>query len=384
VVATAVFAIVLLLAGYLAARASRYYQTNDFFCFWTASAMVVRGEDPYDLVTWNAATGGLYPDGQGGSSRSACGTHFMYPLWTALVVVPFGLLSLDLAATTWMAASILATLFGTILCWRAVRGPAALLPLLGTVVVFSQPFWLLLVGGQFSGLMLGLVGVVAHELARGRDGRAGLALAGLAIKPQLIAVAAPLVLLRSAVERRPWLAGTALGAGATFVILSLMILPGWPLEWVERSASRAHVVGLLPTAWGLGADVAGQPALGGALIAALGAALWVMLRRVPVSFVAFAALAIAVSLFASPYAWSYDYLLLALPWAVVLSRAAAATAATRRALILGLVFCAGFLPWALYALAFPRGGETLSAVIPAANALLVAVALMVRPERVPD
>jgi hypothetical protein len=86
-----------------------------------------------------------------------------------------------------------------------------------------------------------------------------------------------------------------------------------------------------------------------------------------------AGLAIAVSVFAAPYAWSYDYLVLAVPWAVTMANADRAAASTQ--LRVALVVIASLLPWTLYAAAFQRGDESLSAIVPAAAAILLAASI---------
>ena len=86
------------------------------------------------------------------------------------------------------------------------------------------------------------------------------------------------------------------------------------------------------------------------------------------------ALSTSLSLVVTPYAWSYDFLVLACPWAFVLARAARTRGAPAFALRAGVVTVASLMPWVLYAVAFGRGGETLSVLVPAATALLVAAA----------
>jgi hypothetical protein len=104
-------------------------------------------------------------------------------------------------------------------------------------------------------------------------------------------------------------------------------------------------------------------------------------RGVPRDPVAFTALVVPLSVFATPYAWSYDFVVLALPWAFVLARAQTSSDLIRRALTAALIVVASLLPWSLYMLAFSRGAETLSAVIPAITAMLVGLALRLTSQR---
>jgi hypothetical protein len=95
---------------------------------------------------------------------------------------------------------------------------------------------------------------------------------------------------------------------------------------------------------------------------------------IPRDAVTVGALAVPLALFATPYAWSYDFVALALSWAFVVAQAARSDAPARYGLLVALLITASLLPWSLYAIAFQRGVETLSATVPLAAALLVAAA----------
>lgn len=361
----------ILLSGYGAASAALYYQTADFFCLWNGARLVAGGVDPYDAEVWHVATDGLYPDPRGGLRAVTC--SFGYPLWTAIALVPFGMLPLELAATLWIAAGIAATLAGTLLAWRAAGGPARLTLLLLALVLFSQPFWVLLVGGQITGVMLALVGLVAWGMSRRREATSGVALAWLALKPQIGTLFMPVLLLEAIATRRWRFVAGSLLAGAALLLVSLTVAPRWPLEWLaELERQRGRASPQLATAWGLAADLTGTALWGAALVVALAAAVWAIARADALRGPTLTGITLSLSLFAAPYVWSYDFLVLALPWSVTLARISRAEGARRVALLLGLVACASLLPWALYAIAFPRGKETLSALVPAATALLLA------------
>ena len=134
----------------------------------------------------------------------------------------------------------------------------------------------------------------------------------------------------------------------------------------------------LPTAWGFAADVLGSAAAGALLVAAVVIGCWLLVRRSRVDDVGLFALTLPLSLFATPYAWSYDFLVLFVSYAFVMARAEGAPPRTRMWLTVGAVALAGPVQWLLYTVAFPRGNETMSAVVTAATALLVAAALRVR------
>ncbi len=360
--------------GAVAAERSLWYETTDFYCLWSGARLVVARQDPYDEAVWAAATGGLHPDPRGGLAPSSCPGRYGYPLWTAFVLIPFGIVPLPAAAVAWMVLSLVATLVGAVASWRASGGGRPMAALFAAIVLSAQPLWLLVISGQLTGIALGLAGLAALGLARGRDARAGIAFGLLALKPQLVALAGPALFAWGLIaRRRAPLAAAAIVAA--LLVATLAVSPQWPFEWVaEITGRRTRVTTLLPTAWGLSADLFGTVLVGPVLIAAVTAIAWYLARR-RATAVGVACIALAISVFGTPYAWSYDHLVLVLPWAYSLAVAARSVGAARVGLLLGTVAVASVLPWILYAIAFTRGGETLNALVPALTAILVAAAI---------
>ena len=87
--------------------------------------------------------------------------------------------------------------------------------------------------------------------------------------------------------------------------------------------------------------------------------------------------AIPLSLFCSRYGWSYDQLLLVVTVAVIVALVAASAPAVRMGVLLALAVALGPLPWALFAIAYQRGDESLTAVVPLAILAVLALALRV-------
>lgn len=378
-IALLVVAIAFVLA-FVAASRALWYESTDFFCMWQGARLVASGADPYDESVWRDATGGLHPNPAGEPTLSSCPGRYGYPLWTALAMLPFGVMPLPVAAVAWMGVSFLAVAIGSVASWRAAGGPRSGLALFVTVVVTAQPLWLLVIYGQITGVMLGLVGLLGLFLSRMRDVPGGIALGLLVLKPQIAGVFGPVVFLRS-FRGRPRLALASLLTLAALAVASFVVSPGWPLEWLgELGGRRLRVAGLLPTAWGLSADLFGTQAVAPLLIAAVVLGVALIVRRVP-GYLASAAIVLPISLFASPYAWSYDQLVLVFPWAVCVAGASRATGSARPALLIATALVGAILPWSLYGIAFARGQETLNAAIPVLTALLVATVIRLEPER---
>lgn len=288
-----VIAALLLACGVVATAGTGSYRRDDFWCLRTAGQLVLERRDPYDERTW-AGAAIVLPSGE--VVKSACtGAVFAYPLWTAIFMVPFAMLPPDASATLWIAVSVGAVAWGASWCWSAFGGPSRSALLCAVLVAFSQPLWFVLRYGQTTAIELGLLGLTAWALSRGRERSAGFGFASFALKPQLV-VLAWLAVLAEAVgrDRRPFLVAAA-GAGFGGAAVSLVVAPSWPIEWLGTVLGpRLRVAALLPTVWGLANDALGSPAWGGVLVIALVVVLAALLRGVAVDRVALLALGVPV------------------------------------------------------------------------------------------
>lgn len=358
-----------ILAGSLAigalASSLQDYRLQDFDCLRSAAVLVQGGRDPYDRETWATATGLPAPDTAAPRRTSCLGARFAYPLWTAVALLPFALIPYPATAALWIALNVAAALGGALLALRAVNGRWRAAPLALALVITSQPFILTIQSGQIDGIESGLLGLAAWSFARRRETTAGISLALALLKPQLLAATVPLFALRSfALRRRRPLVAFALGA-AVLLVLSLAIRTDWLGPWLAETAGpRLRIARLLPTVWGLAADLTGSAAWGALPAVFLIAMVVLLARRArPAEGLA---LATALSLAITPHAWSYDHLALAPAWVMLVARA------ERTRALLIVVALGSLLPWALYAVALSRGTETLSALVPVATTLALA------------
>src|SRR5258705_1591058 len=98
-------------------------ETTDFRCFWTGSAFLLSGEDPYLLDPWTRATSSLAIDAFGRLNGGNCFGTYPYPLTTAVAMLPLGALPLGVAAVIWEAL-----IFGGAVAGIATLSQAAALP----------------------------------------------------------------------------------------------------------------------------------------------------------------------------------------------------------------------------------------------------------------
>lgn len=378
----AVIVVALLVLGWVAANGALWYRTADFYCLREGARLVATGQDPYDETLWRDLITTPFPDPLRGSATSSCVARYASPLWTAVVMLPFGLLPLEIAASLWMAVSIGAVIAGMRWMWLALGGSARLAPVYATLVVTSQPFWLLLIGGQVTGLLVGLLGAGVWFASRDRPALSGAALAALIVKPQVAGFFLPAVLGREALAGRWRMVIGAAAAASALLAVSVALQPAWIPHWLQEVTGRRFgYAGLLPTAWGLSSDLFGTIYWAPLLIAASVAAAGVLVRGRSLDRVSFAAIALGLALFAAPHVWSYDFLVLALPWGVALAIADRLPEPRRSVAVLLAAATASIVPWSFYALGFARGQENLSAVVPVSASLLIALLIRLRPAR---
>lgn len=346
------------------------YRHSDFFQFWAAPRLLLEGTDPYDAAAWASiydreATAPV-------ATPPPPGRH-IYPLWSAVLMLPLGALPLDIAAAAWLVAQL--AIVGV-----ALRTLARIVGLerRDTVLLFalaagSQPFWLLVGGGNMTGALLGLL-VAALVAVRSAPAHAGRAIGLLALKPHPFGLVVPVLFTAARPADRVRIVLAAAATGVLLLLIALPFGPSWIAAWVAAVTERATTAGSSATVWTIGRAVPGDPLIAPMLAAASLAAFAAWWRwdpdRDPSTLVAGA---VPISLFVAPHGWSYDHLLLLVPLAVVLGQTARLGAPRRVSFLMLTALIAGPLTWALYAVALARGGEEWSAVTPlAVFALLVA------------
>lgn len=321
--------------------------------FWLAPRTLIEGTDPYAVWDWP------------------------YPLWTAVALLPMGLLPLEVAAPTWLVlqvvvvAAVLAAIARRALLVETRRDALVL----AAIAVSMQPTWLLVGGGNMTGLLFSAFGGALLAVLAGRPLLGGALLGLVVTKPLSFVVAGPaLILATNAAERVRVLAGAALSAG-TLVAASFLLRPGWPQAWIPNAIALQTSAGSNATGWTVGRSAPGilpdwLISTGSIALALIALAVWWRLRRPdPLLLVAGA---VPVSLYVAPHGWSYDQLLLLITYAVVLGRLALLRPSERVSGLIAVALIAVAIPWTLYAIAVATGSEERSAVVP-----LLAFALLV-------
>jgi hypothetical protein len=356
-------AVLVAAAGPVLADVGGSWRYHDLWCFYHGGSAVIRGVDPYDGPTWAMLTDDPSRLADPRGVKAPCPGAFAYPYWSALAFAPLALLPYDAAAGVWGALLLAGAIGGIALVIRATHAPALLV---AAIAAGSLSFIQVLAFGQLTGVLLPLLGLSLVA----RPSRAGVAAALLFLKPQLAGLYAPALLWRADVRY----VRSTIAALVVLAAASVGAFPAWLGEWLrELTTNRAEIARPLPTAAGLATLLFGDARFAVVFIAVLIAGVALLARGRRIDRATYGAIAIAVSLFAVPYAYSYDHLFLVLPWAVIAAAAARSDSRRRRLLLAGLVSAAILVPWAIFAISFDSRSDTLNAVVPALAALLATV-----------
>jgi hypothetical protein len=291
-------------------------ENTDFFTFWLAGKMNWLGMNPHSLQDW-AEGHRLF------NANQQENPTFLYPLPTAILLAPLGLLSLSQAYIVWSFLTLLmiiASLTLLLRIWVKTTALPFLLPVLAAAALF-RPVIITLFGGQLSGFFLLVLCAAAFAMERKAWFWAGLLFGLLALKPN---IGAPFLILAGVwlLLHKNWIALAGMAATG----LSLLGL-GFArnLHWISDFLSVGNykfqeTFGFSSTLWGISSGVCGftytcTVFLGGSLVALLLLGTLGLLAQSRCSLAPKTALSwiTCVSLLVTPYLWPYDQTLLILP-----------------------------------------------------------------------
>lgn len=209
---------------------------NDFLARWMGARMwLTEGISPYDprvaLATQEVFYGRPADPSQGEDLA-----YFVYPLPAMIFFAPFGLLPYTLARAVWMTLlevglPLLALMGARLTHWRPP--PLGLAALMLFSVVWYHGFRAIILG-QFAVVEALLLTGALLAVQREQDALAGVLMALSVAKPQMAYMLVPFVLIWGLSRRRFALLGWTLGAGAALLVASLLLLPGWPIDWLRQ------------------------------------------------------------------------------------------------------------------------------------------------------
>jgi hypothetical protein len=230
----AILAIVLILIVYLLLARGAYSvftsqipSGNDFYPRWRGTrAFIMEGRNPYSEKVTLEIQEGMY----GRPAREdEDQVAFAYPFYVSLLVLPFSFFSYPQAQALWMSALVLFTIVTVTIIlrtfnWKPSRGGLLALSLW---CLFFYPTVRSILLGQFSLLVLVLVALALWATERGWTFLAGCSLALSTIKPQMVFLVIPFLLLSGLGQQKYRILGGFLVAMAVLLVLSSFLLPTW-------------------------------------------------------------------------------------------------------------------------------------------------------------
>ena len=204
---------------------------NDFYSRWHgARALLLEGRNPYglDVTEEIQPVIGIDPEevGRGG---------FNYPLHVIFFFWPLVYLSYDWTQAIWWTVVLWLAIASTIvlLQWLDAKPkPRQLLTFLLVALTF-YPITRSIFLGQFTIHVLFFLSLALLLLKNRRDFWAGIILSAASIKPQMLILVIPWLLIWAVTQKRWRFLLGLLGGGLAFLLSSMALMPRWPLAFLE-------------------------------------------------------------------------------------------------------------------------------------------------------
>ena len=231
---------------------------HDFAAYWSASYLLLHGENPYDpgqMAAVQQSLENVYFE------QNETVINAWNPPWLLIVLLPLAALPFDTAAFIWMWFNIALVGVCTSLCINLAGQPGTGRPFIWifTACLFFGQTLLLLRVGQVSGLIL--IGIVAgiYCLRRASYAPAGALLVLATIKPHISYLALAWIgwwILRN----RKW--SVLVGAGLTVVLsiaLTTLLFPDYLHSYFSLLQNMGVSKWYTSTLWGFLEALTGQP-----------------------------------------------------------------------------------------------------------------------------
>ncbi len=218
---------------------SEVLSAADFHSRWYgAKALLVEGQDPYSPAVTREIEAIRDPAGNRNNSFS-----FAFPLHVIFTFLPLSYFSYDWAQSFWMVTlqwvvvAIMVVMMMMVGWKPSPLGVGA--ALLGSI--FFYPAARTIILGQFTLHVTLFMALSLFFLRRGRDGWAGFWLAATSIKPQMVLLVGLWMVIWAVYRRRTrFLRGVIFG-GLGLLLGSMMLLPRWPISFIEDIQRYAAV-----------------------------------------------------------------------------------------------------------------------------------------------
>jgi hypothetical protein len=215
----------------------------DYYTFWLAGQRVLQGQNPYDEQ--------VAIQSQLGIMRRLAGPEddqmgFAYPPYALLPTLPFALLPFDWAQAFWLAFCFLSLVSAL----YAIQ-PSRAVPFMAIVLLFFPVTFGLLLGNfviLISAILLVFFALVVfgNQHSPTTQILMGALLAWTTIKPQFIVLYLLFIAFYAVQKQFQLLILSFLITSIGFLMLSFILVPGWPSLWFDRINRYASYMHTLP------------------------------------------------------------------------------------------------------------------------------------------
>ena len=224
---------------------SKFPGGNDFYSRWAGGrAFLVDGLNPYsDEVTRRIQLGMYGHLAEEGADQVA----FAYPMYTIYLFFPLSLIpSYPQAQALWQAILEFALLLAVFFTFRMYRWQPKPWLLAATCLwsILFYPGARSIILGQFAIVVFAFIALALWAVKESKDILAGACLALSTIKPQMVFLLIPLLLLWAIYHRRWRLVGGFVMSMIVLVLSSLLLVPTWPadfLAWMVKYPSYTAI-----------------------------------------------------------------------------------------------------------------------------------------------
>ena len=305
--------ILFLIAGTLLAPPvlPRRIGRSDFHAYWSASYLLARSQNFSD------------PDLVFAVEREQTGRTEDYPMmtwnppWLLALLVPYALVPFHYAVWWWLLTSIALLSVGGFLLWHLNhREESHHVVLLAPLFVFAfSPSLVALMAGQVVVLVFFGLALFLFLWQRNSFLYAGMALALVMIKPHLVYLTLPLILLKVVALRRWHVLAGFLGTLVALSSVVLLLRPASLGDYVQNMGGNERLLAWhTPTLGGALQLLTGQPwgKFIGLLLLPLAFLVWWRYLR-HLNMQTLVALSLLLSVATAPFGWSYDFIILLIP-----------------------------------------------------------------------
>lgn len=211
---------------------------NDFLPRWLGTRLyIMEGQSPYSQATTQAIQEQIYgrPGGPGEDQYS-----FVYPFYSFIVFLPFAIFE-DFAVARGVLMAVMEVALLAIAGLGVNLARWKISPwLLGLVMLFSvfgyhgvHP----VINTNASVLVALFITLALWAIREEHDVLAGFLLVLATIKPPMVVLLIPFILLWAFTRQRFLILSSFLGILTLIVVASLLLLPGWPLDFLRQLAA---------------------------------------------------------------------------------------------------------------------------------------------------